>query len=560
VSPTDLKLIFKDAGTKKSSLIILIPLLLSSVTHLWNLTGFPPVYMDEDIYIRKALKAIQGITLEDDRSNPVYGWLILSLALGTVGFPNSLHQSPDGGVHSVEMLYLVPRAFIGILGILDTFLIYKIIEHYYRNRNAALIGSVLFAVMPMTWLTRYILLETIQLPFLLASIFFVVYAVRSQNSTAQSVSGKLPLILLSGAFLGLSIFIKFPTFAMIPFIGFLIFRSYRSVKILGLWFIPILLMPLIAPVYANSFGMFHVWWDGIAYQVHRGKQPLFDFTGKSPNNAINILFRIDPVLMTLGIIGLITAAIKRDLFPILWTVPYIILYYSLGYVAYYHFIPIYPALCIAIAKLILDLLDKIKNITKKTKQIILFSTISVIVIFGFTCTLLLITTNVNSTHFEAAAVISKHLADTKTPKDNGKSLTLIMGESRFYWILKYAFLKDFDWASYWTYKSSGNETGKVVMLVEPGAFHYWNRTEADKKQLKEVHDIYDNSHTILVLKRDLDAYIHGGYPYSSMNIENLGIGKVEIRANSEGANLFSDLKNSSLSVSSMNTQSTNHQR
>jgi len=162
---------------RSTLLFLAIPLLLSSFTHFWNVTGFPAIYMDEDIYIRKALLALQG-TLEADRHNPIFGWLILSFVFGTIGFPDSLHQSPDGGVHSVEMLYLVPRAFIGILGVFDTFLIYKIADRYYKNRNVALFGSILFAVMPMTWLTRFVLLETIQLPFLLSSIVFAVYAER----------------------------------------------------------------------------------------------------------------------------------------------------------------------------------------------------------------------------------------------------------------------------------------------------------------------------------------------------------------------------------------------
>jgi hypothetical protein len=537
----------KKAGKNNSNILILvIPLLLSSITHLWNLTGFPPIYMDEDIYMRKALKSLNGLPLEPDRTNSVYGWLILSIALGAVGFPNSLDVSPNGGAHSIEILYLVPRALIGILGILDTFLIYKILERYYNNRNVALTGSILFAVMPMTWLTRYVLLETIQLPFLLSSILFAVYTTKSKNSTTHDIFSKLPPILLSGIFLGLAIFIKFPTFAMIPFIGFLIYknviyRDNKSVKILGLWFIPVILIPLLSPIYANSSGMLNIWWDGIVYNVHRGKQPLLDLTGQMSNNAINIIFRIDPLLISLGAMGLIFAAIRRDLFLLLWTIPYIILYYALGYVAFYHFIPIFPAFCIAAAKLILDLLDKIKD-RNNIKQILLISIVSGIGIFGFASTVMLITTNTTSTHFEAAAFMAKHIPDTKSSKANEKSLTLIMGESRFYWVLKYAFHKVFNYTTYWTYESANNETGKVVMVVEPGAFNYWKKTEVDKERLNELLKTYNKLQIVLVLNRSLDSYIHNGYPYTSMTIQNLDIGRVEIRTNREGAVLFQDLK------------------
>jgi 4-amino-4-deoxy-L-arabinose transferase-like glycosyltransferase len=66
------------------------------------------------------------------------------------------------------MLYLVPRVLMGILAVVDTFLVYKISERRY-NRNVALIASVLFAVMPISWYTRRILFDSIQLPFLLTS-------------------------------------------------------------------------------------------------------------------------------------------------------------------------------------------------------------------------------------------------------------------------------------------------------------------------------------------------------------------------------------------------------
>ena len=60
------------------------------------------------------------------------------------------------------MLYAVPRVIMGILAVIDTFLIYKISEIRY-NRSVALIASILFAVMPLTWLTRRRYLDSIML-------------------------------------------------------------------------------------------------------------------------------------------------------------------------------------------------------------------------------------------------------------------------------------------------------------------------------------------------------------------------------------------------------------
>ena len=69
---------------------------------------------------------------------------------------------------------MVPRILMGVLAVIDTFLIYKICERRY-NRNIALIASILFAVMPMSWFVRRILLESIQLPFILLSVLIATY-------------------------------------------------------------------------------------------------------------------------------------------------------------------------------------------------------------------------------------------------------------------------------------------------------------------------------------------------------------------------------------------------
>ena len=79
---------------------------------------------------------------------------------------------------------------MGILAVVDTFLIYKISERRY-NRNVAFIASVLFAVMPLTtWLIRRILLDTIQLTFLLSSILFAVYIQKNPQITMIAKKNK----------------------------------------------------------------------------------------------------------------------------------------------------------------------------------------------------------------------------------------------------------------------------------------------------------------------------------------------------------------------------------
>jgi hypothetical protein len=92
-------------------------------------------------------------------------------------------------------------------------------------------------------------------------------------------------------------------------------------KILGLWFIPVILIPLIWPLSAFSIGEFNYWLDGVYYQTHRDAA-----IGTAPSifDSIKAFFEIDPVLITLGGIAIVFTAKRRDFLPLLWSVPLVI--------------------------------------------------------------------------------------------------------------------------------------------------------------------------------------------------------------------------------------------
>jgi hypothetical protein len=98
--------------------------------------------------------------------HPRFGQIFLAGLLAVTGYPDSLH--PSASAQSIEELYLVPKIWMGLLAVLDTFLVYKIAEYKYNSR-VAFLASILFAVMPMSWFYRRILLESLLLPFLLSS-------------------------------------------------------------------------------------------------------------------------------------------------------------------------------------------------------------------------------------------------------------------------------------------------------------------------------------------------------------------------------------------------------
>jgi hypothetical protein len=122
---------------KSNLFFLLIPLILSSYTHLWNPLGFPvsPSY-DENIYLRRTMNVLTNLGPQESElyDHPYFLQIFLGGILLLIGYPNLLHPIV-GDVVSVDMLYLVPKLIMGILSIVDTFLIYKIAECYYNNKN-----------------------------------------------------------------------------------------------------------------------------------------------------------------------------------------------------------------------------------------------------------------------------------------------------------------------------------------------------------------------------------------------------------------------------------------
>jgi hypothetical protein len=457
---------------------------------------------------------------------PYFGQIFLAGVLGIVGYPDSVNPSDDGGsdvLHSVETLYLVPRVVMGLLAVADTFLIYKITDRRYNNRNIALVAAILFAVMPYGWLFRRIFLETIQVPFLLTSILLAVYVkdlkVENNNNTRRYKT--IPMILLSGTFLGLSILTKIPVFTMIPLVGFLIYTNNTNghkLRNLGLWFIPVILIPLIWPAHAMMIGEFDLWINGVLWQTtERPSRPLI--------GTINTFFEMDPILFVLSMAGLIFAAVKRDFFLLLWVIPFLIFLYIIDYVSSFHLIPLVPAFSIAASRFIVEITTKIikKNMIKK---VLPFAVISGIIIFGLISTTMLITTNVNSSVYKTLAVIVQKLPN-KDDISNNTPVTMV-GAPTYFWLPRYAFDKAFNEKSYFSGKPL--ETERYIVIADRGFTRVMSGTEnRDPNPLMQY--LYENSQTIATLvPDDKTKYNIKNYPYVNM-LQNARSTEIEIRSN-----------------------------
>jgi hypothetical protein len=491
--------------------LVLIPLALSAYTHLWNPVGFPNLFYDEGVYMRRAMHVMEGLGPQEAYyyDHPFFGQIFLGGMLTIIGYPESLNPSPD--MQSIESLYQVPRILMGILAVIDTFLIYKISERMY-NRNIALFASILFAVMPVAWFTRMILLDSILLPFLLFSIFLAVYATKSKSE--KNNNNNNILIVLSGVFLGIAIFTKIPAFTMIPLVAFLIYRNNnRSLKALGIWFVPVILIPLIWPAQSILAGAFTSWTNDVLWQINRENAGL--------PWIVFLLAITDPFIFAAGFGGLAYSFVRRDYFILLWILPFMAFLGVLGYTNFFYWIPILPALCIGAAKLLFDIIGKSKKITQKMLTVAILSSI---VVFGLTSTTLLIVTDVTSAQIESAAYVARYLDQTE---DGAAGNPTVVSNPIYSWIFKYVFDKDHIFSDYrdMLYFPVDTAKSRVLLIADP---RFTLDIGNEDNQL--LHELYSNTSTIATFKGKVTNFDLGLYPYTSM-IENYEGSEVAIRLN-----------------------------
>src|SRR5438093_1750321 len=521
----------------KYILVILIPLILSAYSHLWNPLGFPSIHIDESHYMRRAMLVLEGMGPQESAAtgyprtydHPYFGQLFLAGALAMIGYPSSLNPTSD--LYTIETLHLVPRILMGLLAILDTFILYKIVERRY-NTTIALITSILFAIMPMTWIFRRVYLDTILMPFLLSSILFAVYIKEfkdndiSLNSKSNYKISKDILILLSGIFLGLTIYTKFPAFTMVPLVGTLVFfNSGKSLRSVGMWFIPVIILPLLWPLYSVVVGQSDLWVHWVLWQTERNRPLSLSLTN---------FFQIDPLVTIIGIAGIAYAAIRKDFLPLMWISPFLIFSYFIGYIQYFHLLPIFPAFCLGSAILI-EYLQRI--IAKYSHKLLAYTIILFVSVFGIVTTTMLITLDVNSSYYKIYATIAEKIPDTT----NGVTTKITLIGSHWwvwdsYWITQYVLDKPHEIIDP-KFDPKFNEqikTDKVLFVGDPIFVHSLSR-RINSDNLRQIRELYNESKEIASFTDNVTSHTSGNYPYNTLPImirfEDHPTGKVLIKSN-----------------------------
>ncbi len=412
-----------------------LPLIVSVFTFFWNSANYPSgPSNDEGIYIRRAMHVLSGFGPQESLlyDHPYFSQIFMAGVFSLINYPHILNPTVDS-VESIKMIFFVPRIIMAIIALVDTALVYMISKYWYNSRTIAITASTLFAVMPFTEPLRRVLLESIQLPFFLLSVLFAICATKkigTNNSNGSRIDNRQILfILLSGIFLGLAIFTKIPIFTMMPLVVFIIYKNNKIKRTLILWVVPVIAIPLSWPAYALYKSQLSLWFDGIYFQTHRGVQTFVEI--------IKYHFQYDPLLVSLGLIGIAFSAIKKDFFILIWAVPFIVFLYSVGFVSYWHIIPLIPLFCIAVARLVHDLSQLIQK--KNFQRALPFMLLLVISSYSLYTYADVILESDNSTHFESVSFIVKYLYEDAHTEAENKDKVILISSPFYSWVPKYVF-------------------------------------------------------------------------------------------------------------------------
>lgn len=523
----------KQCNKTKYIIIILIPVVLSAFTHLWNPTGFPSIYIDEDHYMRRALQVLEGqgpqesiLVYDHPYDHPYFGQIFLASLLKITDYRYHGDQNAESP-QSIEQLYLTPRIIMGLLAVVDTLLVYKIGE-IWKGKKVGFVSAILFGVMPLTWMLKMILLDNLLMPFFLSSVLIALFV----GKRFKKDSSVTALIFLSGITLGLAIFTKIPVVTFIPLVGYIIYKETKSFRKIGLWSIPVILIPLIWPGYIIYSGNLENGLNGILYQIERGERDFAD--------TLNFIVFADPVLVILGIVGGLTLTfVKRDLLFVLWTIPYFLFIWQVGgIVKYFHFIELLPILAISGGFIIVTISNKISAMGKKSaRKIKIHNFLSIILIagigiFGLTCTLMVIGNNTNETFFELSAFISNYVVSNT----DLNMKTTLMGQHwirSFSWIPMYIhdktnFVKD---VFPERYLREPLKTDDVLMVVDNQLKHDVLDYSVQGEHLDKIRKIYHDSDRVgLFVDNPIKNIDINQYPFTNMK-EVLELGLIEVRSN-----------------------------
>jgi hypothetical protein len=377
----------------------------------------------------------------------------------------------------------------------------------------------------------------------------------SLNSLKPKISWIL--ILLSGILMGLAIFTKAPLVAMLPLLIFYVYKYNREISQTALFVAPVIIITLIWPLDALIKGEIDLWMLGITSQIERQNDSIL--------NSLYDIFLVDPIILTLGLVGLIFAIIKKDIFLILGIIPFVIFFtFFISYVNWFYLIPIFGFLCISSGVLF----EWLIRYFSKYKAVTILIPVIVIVFGGFS-TFALISTNVSSFQFEAMSYLNsillgnpEHQTRTENMYNNQTDIsndffqydeiqneanfdnewtpnksTVIIASPIYSWVYKFMYQYENTFYSYSENKDIKNASTVILVLDRyfrdyltnnaESRNNSWNQNLATSEKLYTAFTGLNTSKYFTGNSKNYDFY---QYPYTSMRF-NLGGSPIEMRSN-----------------------------
>ena len=480
--------------------LLAVIIALSAYTHMWNPAGFPVLHVDESIYVERGLGILNHEVLYGLHDHPFFGQTVLAGFMYVSGYPGLLDDPPSDPSH-LGALYAYPRAFMGLLAVLDTLLVYLIADRMFGRRVAA-VAAVIFAVAPMSLLLRMVLLDSILLPFVLSSVLLALHSRGPGNGRRHA------LLLASGACMGLAVLTKVPAAAMVPPCAILAYWASGRIRDVGMWLAPALAIPAVWPAYAAQAGQLDAWIRDVAWQAGRSN-------GGLPE-AMRRLFEYDPVLIPLGAAGFAfvaaclvlyagrgrslggagrqggeggkkdgaaragrrrepgTAELKGLGFLAAWFSSILLSFAAIGFVLFYHLSMLLPVLCIAVAVLIRDTVGRrIAWSRGPAGDRTVLIAVTVIGMAGVFTTGMIVYLDVESSGFEAVSFLLQNYSDEQN--------TVKVVPDRFRWLLSDVYgMQNTTNFYYHENHARGVHVETWSAMKKPSLFYHYVQPDAEK--------------------------------------------------------------------------------
>lgn len=137
---------------------------------------------------------------------------------------------------------------------------------------------------------------------------------------------------------------------------------------------------------------------------------------------------------------------------------------------------------------------------------------------------LLLTADLNSSHFRAAAFVAQYIPYTNNSQASNNKITMI-SDPFYSWIPQYVLGKSH------IYKSYDNKqpvtTQKVLLVIDWGFIHAMS---ANDTQAERLQNLYDRTNPILLIAENFPKYNLDMYPYTNL-AEHPIEQRVEVRIN-----------------------------